>query len=537
MNTTNSIIKRTAWLVITIGLTALPLRAADYYWDLNGNGAWDTSLTAAWATEAAGGTPSVAATAAADNVYFSADNITAGTITVAGNQLANNLYLNQAFNFTGGTIELSTSASGTLFVGASGTIGSALKTKGIYFSAANQTLTLTGSSTNFSVNGDITGASAEIKQASTVILHSGTYAMSGNLNLNIGDLGGSGGLIIESGARLNTSLASHIGYGGNGLLQLNGGYLYHSGYGLLVGRGGGNTGRLIVNNGTLQVAGNNYLMVADSNANGTVDIRGGYLDIVGLSLSSRSNANNFAVVNIDGGTINTGIVTFGTASSTYGNSSAGSGTLTMNGGVLNIGAGGIINGGGGTFKYAANLNGGTVGATAAWSSDLQMTLGTTATTSGITFDTTGGNITLSGVLDGDGSLTKAGTGTLLLSGANTYEGDTIVDAGTLELGNAAALGIEADLSLLSGVTVNLNYTGIAEIDHLLLDGVIIDNLIVDTAYNATDLNAALGSIIFGGNGLLTISAIPEPSAWLLLAIGAGVLAISRRCLKNSKPQL
>ena len=55
----------------------------------------------------------------------------------------------------------------------------------------------------------------------------------------------------------------------------------------------------------------------------------------------------------------------------------------------------------------------------------------------------GGNnqsTTYSGVLAGLGSLAKAGTGTLVLSASNTYSGGTTVGSGTLQLGNAAALG-------------------------------------------------------------------------------------------------
>jgi autotransporter-associated beta strand protein len=47
---------------------------------------------------------------------------------------------------------------------------------------------------------------------------------------------------------------------------------------------------------------------------------------------------------------------------------------------------------------------------------------------------------LSGVLSGGAGLLKTGAGTLLLSGANTHRGDTIVKAGKLVLGNASSAG-------------------------------------------------------------------------------------------------
>ena len=61
--------------------------------------------------------------------------------------------------------------------------------------------------------------------------------------------------------------------------------------------------------------------------------------------------------------------------------------------------------------------------------------------------TTGaGTDTISSALDGSVGLTKAGAGTLILSGSNGYSGTTTVEAGTLEGDLAAAEGILANNS-------------------------------------------------------------------------------------------
>jgi autotransporter-associated beta strand protein len=64
-----------------------------------------------------------------------------------------------------------------------------------------------------------------------------------------------------------------------------------------------------------------------------------------------------------------------------------------------------------------------------------------------TIDTEGGSLALPGVIDGEGySLTKAGTGTLILSGINTYTGTTFVDEGLLQL-NASGVSIPGNITV------------------------------------------------------------------------------------------
>ncbi len=69
----------------------------------------------------------------------------------------------------------------------------------------------------------------------------------------------------------------------------------------------------------------------------------------------------------------------------------------------------------------------------------------------LTIDTNGFNLANSGVISGaTGALTKISTGTLTLSGANTYGGGTTINAGTININADTALGTAG---------TNLNVTG------------------------------------------------------------------------------
>jgi outer membrane autotransporter protein len=67
----------------------------------------------------------------------------------------------------------------------------------------------------------------------------------------------------------------------------------------------------------------------------------------------------------------------------------------------------------------------------------------------LTINDTGSNV-YSGIIQGSGSLTKIGAGVLTLSGNNTYSGGTLLNAGTLMVNSAQALGL-GDVVVNGGV--------------------------------------------------------------------------------------
>jgi len=109
--------------------------------------------------------------------------------------------------------------------------------------------------------------------------------------------------------------------------------------------------------------------------------------------------------------------------------------------------------------------------------------------------------TVSGVISGSMQLIKEGTGTLVLTGANTHTG-TVVNAGTLSLGNGTSSSSLYDfstLSVASGAKVNLNYTGSDAVFYLNLGG----SPAAAGTWGATDSGAAnTNDTYFTGTGVI-----------------------------------
>jgi autotransporter-associated beta strand protein len=334
--------------------------------------------------------------------------------------------------------------------------------------AAN-TLTLAGGTPTITVNALGTGATATINAPMA--------AANGLTTTGVGTLmlGGTNlfaGLSVNGGTTTITGTTTINGTGGriyvgdgdylagcNGTLVIQPGAVLNItgtfGDTFVIGRDDASGGMIIQNGGTFTFDPSNnqrMLLGATSNPNlrAEYDMNGGLLDMSGwnFSVGWGNQTGSTGLLHQIGGVI-TNVNEIRIPTTGGGN---GLGVYTLSGGSVYLLGGGIVNDG---PSYAINLGGGTVGTEANWASSLNINL--TNLNGSVTFDTTANTITLSGVLSGSGGLAKAGSGTLELSGTNTYTGDTTVNAGILKL-NVPSMANSA-IHLANGAVLNLNFAG------------------------------------------------------------------------------
>ncbi len=198
-----------------------------------------------------------------------------------------------------------------------------------------------------------------------------------------------------------------------------------------------------------------------------------------------SGANTFS----GGLTVNSGTAQFGN------NSAAGTGTLTLNGGTIEA------------FGAARSLNEAvTVGGNFAVGGSEDLTLSGAMALGGSVRTVTvnnSGETTFSGVVSGTGGITKAGAGTLVLSGTNTYDGVTTLNAGILSVSNLANGGTASNIGDSSNAAGNLVFNG----GTLLYTGAgSTTNRLFTLGTGGGTIDASgTGALNFNNTGSLTIS--------------------------------
>ncbi|ENR56738.1 outer membrane autotransporter barrel domain-containing protein, partial [Brucella abortus 63/138] len=215
-----------------------------------------------------------------------------------------------------------------------------------------------------------------------------------------------------------------------------------------------------------------------------------------------------------------GTVTFSVANSYTGGTTLAGGTTIVTADA-NLGAVGtnVALNNGATLRFGANLD-----ATHSFTHAFQ--LGTVASDVG-TLDTDGHDVAMSGVISGAGGLMKSGTGTVTLSGVNTYTGGTTLTAGTLAAASDNNLGGASGGLTFNGGTLQVmgtSWTSTNRAVSLQAGGGTFD--IEDAANNfaVTQGVAGAGGLTKSGSGTLTLSGANSYTGATTVSAGTLVVA-------------
>ena len=315
-----------------------------------------------------------------------------------------------------------------------------------------------------------------------------------------------GGLTVASGAAAQTvNVPVTLG---NGQTWTNssanvltiGGAVTNGGY-YLTTAGAGNIvlGGAISGAGGLVVSGTGTITLTNANTyTGATSIIAGALNIQNAGALGTGGGATSGVAVLSGGALQLqGGITTTTAV-----------PLTLNGAGVTASPNGALENVSGNNTYSGLI---TLGSAATIGSDSgTLTLSNTGTITGATFGLTltgAGNGSLASIIGTTtGTLAKSGTGTWTLSGANTFTGGTTLNAGTLNLNNATALGGAAGALTINGGTLN-NTSGaaiiIANNNPVTLGGSFSFGTSVSN--NLNNLNLGTGAVTNAGSRTITFN--------------------------------
>lgn len=450
--------------------------------DANGNNAWDTEQTYNWTNLTKG----------IEDQFYASDAVTFNDIAPA---TATNVTIASGTTVFPSVI---TNSSSTLSytIGGGGSIGggaSLVKT-------GTAKLTITG--TNSFTGGAVIGAG---------------LLKTGNNN----SLGATGSIVVSNGATLDLDYSlltqplviAGTGVNGAGALVDNdpsGASIFDSGNGGLQNItltanatiGGTNRvdlGKVYPGNGTVSSGGNNYsLTMVTSNyrewANVVFDANFGDINV----MTTNSQLGIKGTTSL-GNPVNTLRIFSNATVQLYNDTTTGGTNVTLNK-TIQINGGATLQNAGGTNLLLGPVN-----------------LGSSSSDN-CTINVGGTSLTMSNAITGSGNLTKSGSSPLILTTNNTYTGNTVLSAGTIDLVGNASIADSAIIALASSTTLDVSGRtdktfNLASSQSLGGTGKINGNLV--TAAGSTLSPGASGS------GTLTVTNIVTLQGTTAMTVGTG----------------
>jgi autotransporter-associated beta strand protein len=397
----------------------------------------------------------------------------------------------------------------------------------------SDTASLTVSGNNFHV-GESDGSDMTLNVNDTATVSALSATMNVGINSGKGALNINGGsvsvnvLSVGAGAN-NTSTAQGTATVNNGSLNTDGD--------LVLGFDGSSSdlGKLVINGGTVNVATATkrwMILGQKSKANSEVDVNGGNLNVnagtdIRFAIWDNTGTNVF---NLNGGAVTfysdnattvggTGVVDLDQG---WGGAGVAQNTFNLNGGTLSVF--GIVSANtGGTRTF--NFNGGTLKAVDNNTAFLDLGTGNAhayVKINGAIIDTDSKNVIIASALEHspaastDGGLTKNGNGTLNLTGANSYKGNTVVQAGTLQLAQAG-LYSTSTVSISNAAVLQLDFATTNHVSALVTNGI---------AAGSGVYGSANSSGYITGTGYLLVQPVATNPTNITTSVSGSTLSLS-----------